>query len=565
MTLPSPSQLLGIDPSTFPGWYPHQEEAFSKLMDWFHSPKRFMGAALPTGAGKTIDALLLANLSGARTVILTATRGLQDQYLRDAIHIQGVLAKGQNNFDCPLVHSLRADEGPCHDGVTCTFAQNNGCPYRAHLKTALNSKLVITNYAYWLAQTNFSTGLGDVGLLILDEAHTSGAFSALENFLTIFIGRMDIESHGLKFPSIPIPSTIIRLRKGDEPSPPDLWAQWKSWAEYTSPGVDERVTALAADIAQLRDAGRPIPNALSRAYRASRSLLKKLSNMTEASGDWIIQETRHGFLFTPRWVAGYSHHLLHDIPKVLLMSAILSPKSVSYLGVPTDPANLDWLEAKSHFPPQNCQIWHLPTARINFRTDDYGTTIWLAHIDQLIQRRLDRKGIIFTVSYERARLLLSRSRYKDIMFTHSTGDVTAVINRFKQAKPPAILVSPSVTTGYDFPMKTCGQGRPQYAIVGKIPYPDTQNVVTQARNADDKEWTSYLAMETIVQESGRINRASEDLGEIFVLDDAWKWYYPAYKKFAPEYFRERVRGLVDCVPDPIFPITTEDDTGGAYG
>jgi Rad3-related DNA helicase len=151
------------------------------------------------------------------------------------------------------------------------------------------------------------------------------------------------------------------------------------------------------------------------------------------------------------------------------------------------------------------------------------------------------------------------------MFTHSTGDVTAVINRFKQAKPPAILVSPSVTTGYDFPMKTCGQGRPQYAIVGKIPYPDTQNVVTQARNADDKEWTSYLAMETIVQESGRINRASEDLGEIFVLDDAWKWYYPAYKKFAPLYFQERVRGSVECVPDPIFPITTEDDTGGAYG
>jgi Rad3-related DNA helicase len=57
-----------------------------------------------------------------------------------------------------------------------------------------------------------------------------------------------------------------------------------------------------------------------------------------------------------------------------------------------------------------------------------------------------------------------------------------------------------------------------------------------------------------VQEAGRTTRSEDDLSEIFVVDDAWKWYYPAYKKFAPEYFRERVRGSVECVPDPIFPI-----------
>jgi Rad3-related DNA helicase len=77
-------------------------------------------------------------------------------------------------------------------------------------------------------------------------------------------------------------------------------------------------------------------------------------------------------------------------------------------------------------------------------------------------------------------------------------------------------------------------------------------VVTQARNADDKDWTSYLAMETLVQECGRINRSAEDLGEIFILDDSFKWFFAAYKKFAPLYFQERVRGSLECIPDPIF-------------
>jgi Rad3-related DNA helicase len=227
----------------------------------------------------------------------------------------------------------------------------------------------------------------------------------------------------------------------------------------------------------------------------------------------------------------------------MLMSAILSQKTADSIGVPVG-EDRSWLEVGSYFPPQNTPIWHIPTARINYRTDDYGTTIWQSRIDQIIQRRLDRKGIIFTVSYDRARLLLSRSRFKDIMLTHSTGDVSLVVNRFKAMKPPAVLVSPTVTTGWDFPGLN-------YIIVGKIPYPDTKDLVLQARHADDKEWSAYLAMDTLVQECGRGTRSSTDKCEVLVLDDNWQWWWPAYRKFAPQWFRERVRGSLTCVPEPL--------------
>lgn len=543
MTLPSPAQLLGIPGSSFPDWYAGQSEACSSMMDWFYSPSRFLGISAPTGSGKTLLSLLLAKLSGVRTVILTATKGLQQQYLRDASKVGGVLVMGQNNFQCPLVPSLRADEGPCHDGLSCPHPRAGTCPYRTQLNTALNAPIVITNYAYYLAQTNFSSGLGDFGLVILDEGHL--AFSALESFLVIYLPKMELESLGIQFPSLPITETIIRVKKGEEPSPPDLWALWKSWASCAYPTASQQEQELEAKIKGLREDGEQVSSVIMRAYRTARSMSARLKSMSVASGDWVIQRTAHGYMFTPRWVASYSPSLFQKVPKVVMMSAILSRKTTEYLGVPGDA--LSWLEVPSYFPPQNTPIWHVPTARINFRTDDYGTTIWQSRIDQIIDRRQDRKGIIFTVSYERARLLLSRSRFKNIMFTHSTGDVTHVVNRFKAAKPPAVLVSPSVTTGWDFP----GNGQPQYIVVGKLPYPDTRDTVTQARQLDDKDWSSYMAMETLIQESGRCTRGVGDRTEVLVVDDNIKWFMGQYKQFAPKWFLDRYKGSLVCVPDPL--------------
>src|SRR3990167_4961081 len=195
MSLPSPLQLLGV--GQFSEWYPGQYDLLQKSLEWYHSPARFIGLSIPTGSGKSLSSLLLSKLSEARTVVLTATIGLQEQYMRDCRELGGVLVKGQRNFPCPLVNGLTADEGPCHDGLSCAIREE--CPYRVQLKKALDSKLVITNYAYWLAQTNYSSGLGDFGLMVCDEAHALFP-GALDNYLTIFLARLDIQPMGINFP-----------------------------------------------------------------------------------------------------------------------------------------------------------------------------------------------------------------------------------------------------------------------------------------------------------------------------------------------------------------------------
>ena len=518
--LPSPSDLLGS--GQISSWYPGQYDLLTQSLDWYHSPARFLGMAAPTGSGKSLLALLLSRLSGARTVIITATKGLQGQYLRDCLSMGGVVVKGQNNFPCILVNGLNADEGPCHDGVTCAVKER--CPYRVQLKAAMDSKLVITNYAYWLAQTNFSQGLGDAGLLILDESHQ--AFGAMESYLTIFLSRLDLQPIGIDFPESA-----------------DQWGAWRSWAEASAPIVDESAARIESEIKHLCNLNQRVPSHVSRAYRTTKATSNKLARLSSVGEDWVIQKTHHGYRFVPKWVSSYPAHLFHDVPKIVLMSAILSPRTCDYLGVPSDEQRA-WIEADSYFPPENTQIWHIPTARINYRTDDYGAAIWCSRVDQIIQRRMDRKGIVFTVSYDRARLLLSRSRFKHIMFTHSTGDVVQVVEKFKKMSPPAVLVSPTVTTGWDFPGLN-------YIVQGKVPYPDTKDVVTKARSDDDKEWTAFMAMDAFVQSTGRGTRSAEDKCEVLVVDDNFKWWWWKYREFAPGWFQARVRGSLESVPEPL--------------
>ena len=122
--LPSPSVLLGIP--NYDKWRTNQDIAFQAIMDWYSSDKRYIGMSMPTGSGKTICALLTAKMTGARTVILTATKGLQDQYLFTGQQLGMVSVKGQNNFMCQLVPGLRADEGPCKEGLNCEY-RVSGC------------------------------------------------------------------------------------------------------------------------------------------------------------------------------------------------------------------------------------------------------------------------------------------------------------------------------------------------------------------------------------------------------------------------------------------------------
>lgn len=520
--LPSPASLLNVP--RFQTWYPNQERVVSQLIDWLGSDSRFLCLSAPTGSGKSLTAILVSRLSGRRTVILTATKGLQEQIVNDFACVGAVNVKGQNNFVCALSPELRVDEGPCHEGLSCSYKAQ--CRYHEQLNRALEARIVVTNYHYYLAQTRFGGGLGPVDLLVMDEADLS--FGALESHLEIHLDRRDVGPLGIELPNLAME-----------------WGKWQDWALRNSGKAKASVDDLDARIRDLRSIGSPVSSSMSRSFRTAKSVFAKIANLSIAKGRWVVQKAAHGsgWKFTPVWLDDYSTLLFQETPKVILMSAVMTHKMSDSLGVPADKV---WMDVDSSFPSTNTPVWHVPTARINYRTDEYGMAIWMARIDQIIARRLDRKGIIFTVSYKRRDLLFQVSKYADLMFSHGQKDVIEMVRRFKAADPPAILVSPTVTSGWDFPEDDC-----RYIIVGKIPYPDTQDPVMVARQESDKEWSSFIAMQTLVQEAGRGTRSSADKCEVLIIDDSWTWYWTKYKHYAPAWFQKRVRGSLSSVPDPL--------------
>lgn len=510
-----PGSLVGE--TGYADWFPGQEEAYSRIREWLASESRFMGVCAPTGSGKSLLAVLAAQ--GRRTVVLTATKGLQEQYGKAFNGMFDI--RGQAAYQCKADPSVSVLWGTCHVGVWCPF-RAGGCSYYDALETAKREPLVVTNYAYWLAQQQMD-GLGRVDLLVCDEGHLA------EGEL---IAHLECEF------------SLQELRRLQLPFPTGTtWESWQSWASITHriAGATIQNIRTEATQADLQDSRLP---SHSRAYRRLTDLNRKLERILASRGRWVWQHDPGTDSWTvgPVWSREYADLLWGGIPKVLVMSATLVPKSASTLGMPEDRA---WVDMPSSYQSAKTPISHLETVRLNHRTTDVELRHWVARIDQIIDRRLDRKGIVNTTSYNRARLFLDTSRHTDILYSHGRESVSQTIARFKKATPPAVLVSPSVTSGWDFPGDEC-----RYIVIGKIPYPDTSSAIAKARQEDDKNWSSFLAMQALVQASGRGTRSVDDWCEVLVVDDNWVWFWKRHNQFAPAWFAARVQPSQVTVPEP---------------
>jgi Rad3-related DNA helicase len=393
-----------------------------------------------------------------------------------------------------------------------------GCDYFDALKIAQHSRLVVTNYAYWMTANAYAEGLGRFSTLILDEAHD--APEQVSTFLTVTLSRSD--------------SLTDEVLPDGDFTHYEL-VDWKRWANRHMPYVTGVIEMLMAHV-ERKIGGYESRRDLVRAMALKRSM-EAIVIMDERN--WVVGATRWEAKFTPKWPGPWCENVLFlGIPRVLLTSATISQKTAAIL-------NVDAVikEFPHTFPLNNRRLVHIPTVRMNNSTPDAGLAQWLTRIDQIIARRADRKGVIHTVSYKRRDLVVANSRYKKFMMTHSKRNTEKVVAAFKKADPPAILVSPSIMTGYDFPYDET-----EYMIVGKVPYPG-KDAVTDARSEDDDEYTSFIAMQRLQQMAGRGVRAKDDHCEILVIDDNIGWFIKRYGKFAASWFREAYMTKA-IIPDP---------------
>lgn len=513
-------------------WRGQQDSLFDKTI---LAPTQHLALCLPTGTGKSLFAAALAEIlcpDGGREqgLVLTSTKALQDQYNRDFPHIPDF--RGRSNYSC-----LDNENAPpwWRGSWTCEEGQEAGgcnhtrtdvmlgggqmdmmgkkvlpCPHLLALLRIRGDRIGVTNYA---AGLSYGLHLGR-DLVVLDEAH-----DAVDQVCSSVSGTVYLEDAKAVLADYP------------PPQPPDhvVVAPWIDWATRWFAHVEAMKEGVG-------------PGMLRR--RVSR-LAHALANISalDSRESAIEHNVGSGGAYTtisPIWPRGR----LKFAPKTVWMSATLTPGTLGYFGIGTKEAT--YITAKSPFPIKNQPVYLVKSGvRVNKDSSDGDLVALVDCIDKLLRARLDRKGIIVTTSYSYQRIVRELSDHKGLMYCPDRENTGAVVEAFRAAPAPAILISPAITTGWDFPGDQCS-----YIIVPKVPIPDTRSPLMNRRCHEDKGYRNYLTMQTLMQVAGRGNRILSDKCEVLIVDDSIRWFWPNNSKLAAPWFRDRIIWC-DDLPDPI--------------
>ena len=509
-----PPYALGL-PSHFTEWRPGQEYGLTLILD---APTRFVAINAPTGFGKSLDYMAAGVLHGGRTVVLTANKNLMDQLNGEYHSLDLIDVRGRGSYPCKALApggewqhlgngSGSCDDGPCHAGLPCSLKEI-GCEAYDKIRTAKYADLVSTNYALWMALHRYSQGLGEVDLLVLDEAHL--APDELAQALQIRLSKWLCHTLAINLlaPGSPI-------------------AHWTEWATFHEAQIRGRLEALDSQ---------PVKSGKELQYRKwLRQGAQVFRAMTGMDGvNWIEDPQPDAIVFEILNPARYNHTLFQGAGKVVLLSATLTKKTLALLGI--EPGEVTWWEAPSTFPVHARRVTYVPTVKVDYRMTPAHEQMLAARVDQYLSARPARKGIIHTVSYSRAKKLYDRSGHKNRMRLHEGGDkASTVIEAFRKSKQPEVLLSPSMDMGIDLPDDQC-----RFSIILKLPFPSTQSKIVQARAALDPGYVPYLMCQRFVQSVGRAVRHKDDWAETIVVDDNFRWSYGKYKHLMPQWFKDAV-------------------------
>lgn len=451
------------------------------------SSRKFRLLSAPTGAGKSLIYLAAASLLSGRTLILTTTKGLQDQISRD---FSTFSVFGRQNYACIESGESNADRGVCTVGWSCIH-KDVDCYYYTALKDSQAQKIVVANYSLALSLAKHNPlALGEFNTLICDEAHDLPQL--LSAFSTVRIENKTLSSLDINL----LPTEVDNL------------AEWLSSA-LTS--VDKQL------------------NSTSHHFDRRRKLLqlrRDILDLSAVNNTWCIEITsglkaaNRALTCCPVNCGGLANeYLFSSRANVIFSSAYVPDGVLSELGV----SEYDTISVASSFDCSRRPIIIYPVCRMDRNTPTGDLARLAKTIAKILLARIDRKGIIHTVSYARAVWLVEQlKKYGvpvDYIHTHKTGSYRQAVASFKRTKAPGVLVSPAITTGVDFPHAEC-----RFIIIPKLPYPDTRGQLHRLRAKAFKGYTNRLTAISLLQSAGRGMRSHTDWCEVLILDKHWQHF-----------------------------------------
>ena len=512
-----PDMIEGLE--KFGGWRKHQREAVAKTLELIDEGKDVIVLVAPTGFGKSLYAMALDRVLYPfltdngwevkdKAYVVTETKQLQDQYLRDFPFIRTI--KGRSNYPCPYL-GLTANECIERAGMSCPIREQ--CPYLRARAEAIASPVTIHNYAYFLNALNYTRIWPHAMLTIFDEGHL--AENKLVEFVSFSISERQVRSVGLALPKI-TPDTLLPFLE-----------QLKYNVNLAILDVKEAL-GEEENPKKIRELTKELDR-LESLFRKIVFLMAKYE-----PGNWIIRRAERVLEVRPIWVKEYGDKLTGHADINVFMSATISKKTVELLGIPEERVGL--IEVPAIFPKEVRPIV-IPNGipRISKKTLERVLPKLLQLIDAILNYhfKLGQKGVIHTANTGLAEFILKNSAFKDRLIPAWGKDRDGNLRRYLESGEPVALVSPSLEVGADLKYDA---GR--FQIIAKVPFPNLGDEIVRRRFEQDREWFEMVTVFRLVQAYGRTNRAEDDFSITYILDA--NVYRLLKNPYTPSWVREAV-------------------------
>jgi Rad3-related DNA helicase len=495
------------------------------VLDWYETGQKYLVLVAPTGTGKSLLSLVAQRALNATVHTLVSTLRLQDQM--HSSYSDAPILKGRDNYSC-LIVDAPVSQAPCQIGYKCALITE--CPYFVDRKSTFASEYAVFNYALYLALSQAAQRPPTPDILFCDEAHLIEGEQ--ERFLSATITERDIKFEGWTRPKV---TTVGELA---------------DWAEgYLQETIDEIERYRRRIFGAFGAGGKSISNPAGYSrliskynhYRYLGQLLQTLilaGRETENGRQWVLDKEDGTYQVRPVQVKEYSGVLFNLSERVVLMSATMSRADVERLGI----TDYTYLQVPSAYPPERRPVHYQPVGYMSRGNERNLLPEVVRAMDGIIAKhsKLGQKGLVHTVSYDRAEMLCKRSRFGKLAMTHDNDNKSLVIAEFKESKEPVVLFSPSVIEGEDFPGDECS-----YVIIPKIPFASLGDSLVKEKRGLDPQWYSWSALKDVIQGAGRGMRSVTDYCSIYILDSNFEKIVEEHIKEIPHWFLEAIVDLSD--------------------
>ena len=495
-----------------------------------------------TGVGKSAIGLTAARLLSGQpsenheggAYFLTTQKILQEQYVKDFGGFRGSMKsiKSSSNYTCNFnkktscgesLRALKTADKQSRFFKACAF----NCVYKKAKESFIASNEGVTNFPYFLAETQYSGKITPREVLVIDEAHNVDA--ELSKFIEITISEKFCSS----FLGMNIPKSMTQL-------------QYINWIKETYLSTTSSKLAHLEKMMEkyigLKEKIRSGEFAsIAKKFEMLDKHVCKVRRFLELynSENWVMNDlpadnySSRKLQFKPIDVAPYAEEMLYRFGRVVIfMSATILDRDAyaESVGIPKD--ELSFISLLSPFPPENRPVFYVGVGKMSSSSINDTLPKMVMAVKQILSEHKNEKGIIHCHSYKVAHYIKNNVKSSRILI-HGSDNRDLILEKHKKAKKATVLISPSMTEGVDLKGDLS-----RFQIICKVPYPYLGDKLVRKKMNKWKWWYPLQTAKTILQSVGRSVRSKDDAAATYILDADFERFYNSNRSLFPITFKE---------------------------